>query len=282
MVGAYKPTSLQNALDVLAYTDCTVFAGGTDLMAKRKRWSGLEARFDRPVMIISDIEELQEIFMDKNFITIGAACSISQIIDSSLIPEAYKPVFQSMAAPSIRNMATLGGNICNASPAGDSLPLLYALNASLVVESCCRKKEVFIDEFIVGPGKTILDGDELVTEIKIPVEDFETCIYRKVGTRKANSLSKLSFIGLVRRQGEALADVRIALGAVAPKVVRCRDLEQEIIEAQKLGFIDVNEILKYYTDLIKPIGDQRSTALYRQQVAERLLADFLGSLNLKG
>jgi xanthine dehydrogenase FAD-binding subunit len=278
MVASYKPKTLQEALEILEFEDCTVFAGGTDLMVKKKQWAGLEPSFDKPVMFISEIKELTALYRDDKYIFIGAACTLSLLIDSEIIPSFYKDVFVEMASPSIRSTATLGGNICNASPAADSLPLLYALDAILLIENSCRKMEVPIDEFITGPGRNILKTGELITAIKIPIKEFAFAAYRKVGARKSTALSKLSFVGLANIDHEGLQDIRLAFGAVAPAVVRNRGIEEEIVSMYSSGFIDMYEINKYYGVLIKPIDDQRSTAEYRKSVCLRLLADFIKNI----
>jgi xanthine dehydrogenase FAD-binding subunit len=278
MVASYKPKTLKEALEILEFEDCTVFAGGTDLMVKKKQWAGLEPSFDKPVMFISEIKELTALYRDDKYISIGAACTLSLLIDSEIIPSFYKDVFVEMASPSIRSTATLGGNICNASPAADSLPLLYALDAILLIENSCRKMEVPIDEFITGPGRNILKTGELITAIKIPIKEFAFAAYRKVGARKSTALSKLSFVGLANIDHEGLQDIRLAFGAVAPAVVRNRGIEEEIVSMYSSGFIDMYEINKYYGVLIKPIDDQRSTAEYRKSVCLRLLADFIKNI----
>jgi len=275
MVETYMPKSLREALDLLEFKDCTIFAGGTDLMVRKKQWAGLPSSFDVPVVYISEIKELREIKRDEGHLYIGAACTFSELIESSLIPDFYKSVFVEMASPAIRNSATIGGNICNASPAGDCLPLLYALGASLVIESGCRKYEAAIEDFITGPGKIILKAGELVTQIKIPEKDFNIKKYRKVGARKSTALSKLSFVGLADMDDKGLHDIRIAFGAVSPTVVRNREIEEEIISMRNAGFLDIQEIKSYYDALIKPINDQRSTAYYRKACCKRLLEDFL-------
>jgi xanthine dehydrogenase FAD-binding subunit len=278
MVASYKPKTLKEALEILEFEDCTVFAGGTDLMVKKKQWAGLEPSFDKPVMFISEIKELTALYRDDKYIFIGAACTLSLLIDSEIIPSFYKDVFVEMASPSIRSTATLGGNICNASPAADSLPLLYALDAILLIENSCRKMEVPIDEFITGPGRNILKTGELITAIKIPIKEFTVAAYRKVGARKSTALSKLSFVGLANIDHEGLHDIRLSFGAVAPTLVRNRGIEEEIVSMYSSGFIDMYEINKYYGVLIKPIDDQRSTAEYRKSVCLRLLADFIKNI----
>ena len=275
MVNAYSPKSLKEALEAIVFTEYTVFAGGTDLMVKRKQWAGLLPIFDKPVIFISDLDELKQIRIEKGHLYIGAACTFSSLIESPLIPEFYKQVFMQIASPAVRNIATIGGNICNSSPAGDSLPLLYALDADLVIESSCRRVLMPIVDFITGPGRNILTSSDLVTAIKLPILDFEKTYYKRVSPRKSNALSKVSFVALANMENEVYKDIRIAFGSVAPTVIRSLDIEEEIITMSSQGDLDINQIIRDYASLIKPIDDQRSTALYRKEVCKRLLLDFI-------
>lgn len=277
MVITYRPKSLIEALESIVFNEYTVFAGGTDLMVKRKQWAGLMPTFDKPVMFISDLDELKQITIKDGFLFIGAACTFSGLIESPLIPEFYKQVFMQIASPAVRNSATIGGNICNSSPAGDSLPLLYALGADLIIESSCRRVEVPIADFIIGPGRNILTSSELVTGIKLPIQDFEKTCYKKVSPRKSNSLSKVSFVAMANIENDVYKDIRIAFGSVAPTVVRSLDIEEEIIAMSSQRNLDIGQIVRDYATLIRPIDDQRSTAFYRKEVCSRLLADFINS-----
>lgn len=275
MVNAYKPKSLIEALEAMAFTEHIVFAGGTDLMVKRKQWAGLLPNFDKPVIFISDLDELKQIRSEDESLYIGAACIFASLIDSPMIPDFYKEVFMQIASPAVRNMATIGGNICNSSPAGDSLPLLYALDAALIIENSCRKIEKPIADFITGPGRNTLTSSELVTAIKLPIQNFDKMFYKKVSPRKSNALSKVSFVALANMEKDVYKDIRIAFGSVAPTVIRSLDIEEEIITMSSQGILDRYQVIKDYATLIKPIDDQRSTAFYRKEVCKRLLAEFM-------
>jgi CO/xanthine dehydrogenase FAD-binding subunit len=277
MVITYRPKSLMEALEAIEFTDYTVFAGGTDLMVKRKQLAGLLPSFDKPVMFISDLSELKQVTIKDGFLYIGAACTFTDIIENYLIPEFYKEVFMQIASPAIRNSATIGGNICNSSPAADSLPLLYALDAALVIENSCRRAELPISDFITGPGRNILTSSELVTAVKLPIQSFEKTCYKKVSSRRSNALSKISFVALANIENDVYKDIRIAFGSVAPTVIRSLDIEEDIITMSSQHALDINQIARDYATLIKPIDDQRSTAFYRKEVCNRLLADFLGN-----
>lgn len=280
MVKAYRANSLTEALEIINKEDCLLFSGGTDLMVKNKQWSGVEPSFNKNVVFIGHLQELKKIQINGEFLTIGAACTCTDIAESFIVPEYFKEVFLLMASPAIRNIATIGGNICNSSPAGDSLPLLYALDAELVINSLYGTKTVPISEFILGPGKNRLKSNEILSDIKIKLSNFNNIFYKKVGTRRSTALSKISFIGLAKVNDKNIEDIRIAFGAVAPTTIRSRDIEKKIInmmpEIKEVH--DIKAIKQMYSELINPISDQRSTADYRKKTALRLLEKFLSNL----
>ncbi|KYH28922.1 MULTISPECIES: FAD binding domain-containing protein [Clostridium] len=279
MVGVYRPKTLKEALEIIDKEECIIFSGGTDLMVKNKKWSGVEPGFTNPVVFISDLKELKKIEKEHNTLRLGAACTCCEIAESSLVPDYFKEVFLNMASPAIRNIATVGGNICNASPAGDSLPLLYALEAKLILESVNGERKVPIQKFILGPGKNDIKENEILREIEIDIGDFNKFCYKKVGTRKSIALSKVSFMGLAKVDKGKIEDIRIAFGACGPKVIKDKTAESWIIKINSINNNELNYAKKIYSKLITPIDDQRSTADYRKNVCLRILEDFLITLN---
>lgn len=272
MVISYKPKSLVEALNIIKNEDCILFAGGTDLMVNRKIYFD-DKNSDKKVLFLSSIKEMKDVKAANDYIEIGSMTTLCSIEKNPLIPKALREAAKSMASPSIRNIATIGGNICNASPAGDTLPYLYAAGAKLVLESIEGKREVYIGDFIKGPRKKDIKKDEILTKIKIPVCDFDIWEFKKVGTRKSTALSKLSFTGLAKKKDGVLEDIRLSFGAVGPTVVRCRDYEDKIIEMGK--DIKIPEIIDMYSSAITPIDDQRSNVYYRKEVSLSLLSNFL-------
>lgn len=272
MVKVYRPINLEDALHIRLSVHARVLAGGTDLMVKR----GFLSAEEHPVLYISRLKELRQITSKKDELRIGAACTLSELLISTLLPDYLKGPLAEMASPAIRSIATIGGNICHASPAADMLPLLYALDAVLCLQSSAGEEAVAVQSFILGPGKTRLGEDQLLTEIRIPLAQGWRCTYRKVGMRRANSLSKLSFYALADRQTGRLRDIRIAFGAVAPTVVRCREAELAILSAKGLPLADhLQPILARYDKLLQPIDDVRSSRVYRRAIALRLLTQYL-------
>ncbi len=284
MVATFQPRTVAQVLDILRQPQPAVLlAGGTDLMIRRRNWSGLPPRFTEPVVLLNQVAELQTIAVGNERLTIGAGVTLRAIAEHPLAPEVLRQAVRLMASPAIRNRATLGGNICNASPAADTLPPLYVLGASVVLRSAVEEL-VFvlpIQDFILGPGRIALASNELLTAIEIPLAPtrYQTQYYQKVGTRKADALAKVSIAALAEQRGGRLIDLRIACGAVAPRVVRDAALEGRLLgrsTRQLPGLLP--EIMAGYEPLIQPIDDQRSTASYRKRVALGLIAGFCRGL----
>lgn len=272
------PNNLSEVVEILKTSNCKIIAGATDLMVKNKKKSK-DTLLKKRYIFISNIEELKKIELIENKLKIGACVTCSEIIDSPLVPQYIKEVIDTMASPAIRNTATLGGNICNASPVGDSLPLLYALEAKLLIVNNKGEKLIPIEEFIKGPGKIILEEYEILKEIVISLSDFNKIYFKKVGTRNSIALAKLSFMGMVKlNENKEIADIRLSFGAVAPTILKNKDLEQKIVSLKTLTKEHVEEILVNYRELIKPITDQRSDEYYRKEVSLRLLRDFLANI----
>lgn len=272
------PNNLSEVIEILKTGNCRIIAGATDFMVKNKKKSKDELSKKRYVFI-SNIKELKKIELIENKLKIGACVTCSEIIDNPLVPQFIKDVIETMASPAIRNTATLGGNICNASPVGDSLPLLYALEAKLLIVSNKEEKLIPIEEFIKGPGKIILEEYELLKEIAINLKDFNRIYFKKVGTRNSIALAKLSFFGMAKlNENNEIENIKLSFGAVAPTIVKNKDLEQKIVSLKTLTKDHVEEILTNYRELIKPITDQRSDEYYRKEVSLRLLKTFLENI----
>lgn len=276
MVIATTPTNIIEALDFLNEKDAIIMNGGTDLMVKKKSWSGTIPSFDKPILFINSLKELKQVFTEKNNLIIGSGCTFSQLERSPLVPTYLKVVIREIASPAIRNLATIGGNICNASPAGDILTPLYALDAKLRLVSRNKERIIPIKEFIIGPGKTLLNANELLTEIIIENYKNKKFYYHKLGTRRATALAKASFIGFYEVENNIIRDLRIAFGSVGPVIIKDRDLELSLVGGSiKDTKFKICEIVGRYSELIRPINDARSTAKYRKAVCLNLLRNFL-------
>lgn len=251
-----------------------IVAGGTDLFVKVR--AGILA--PSLLLDISAVDKLRTITEIDGKIDIGAAATFSEILDAKIV-QAKFPILTAAIAQlgsvQIRNRATIGGNIVNASPAGDSLVPLYLLDAMVIVRSADCSREIPIADFVAGPGQTVLAPAEFVERISIPLPDPHLApSFHKVGRRKALTISICSLGTLINRDNGTIKEARIAFGAVASTVVRVDDVESLLTGAT----IDVDLITatrRLVQRAIVPIDDIRASAAYRRQVAEDLLITIL-------
>lgn len=272
MVKWYTPKSIDNVLEILKKEKVIPFSGGTDLMVQHKNYHELNPNFDLPILYLGNVSEFSYIKSNDNSIEIGATTSLTDILNCSLTPKILKIAINQLASPSIRNMGTIGGNIGNASPAGDTLPPLYLLNAKINLLSPDCEKTIPISSFIKGPRQILLDDSEIITSITVDKVPNYNSFYRKIGTRKANSLSKLSVAVIGNILNGTFNDIRISAGAVAPTVVRNCEIEKKlkVIPISKIRE-NIKEIINLYKPLINPIDDQRSNAVYRKETTLNLI-----------
>ncbi len=276
MVRQVMPTTLNEALELLENENYVLFAGGTDLMVQNRSWSETPVAFKQSVMYLGMLSELDYIRKEEDYLAIGAMTSLETILHHPDTPEIMKAIISEMASPGIRNIATLAGNIGNASPAGDSLVGLYLLDGMLVLKNHHGERLIRIHDFILGPRKTALKGNELIAEIRIPHVVFSKTVFHKIGPRKADAISKLSFCGAYKLEQDIITDIRITFGAVYMTIVRNKELEQKMLcktKQELLAMLD--ELVNDYDQLIQPIDDQRSSRIYRKQVALNLLQKFI-------
>ncbi len=282
MSEGFIPQTLEEALEIMTANKVIPIAGGTDLMVQHRREGGISPRFEEPLLFLDKIDRLKRLEINSGQLIIGSGVLLRDLIKENRIPNVLSETARQMAAVTTRNVATIGGNISNASPAADTLPFLYAVNASIVLQSAENVREMPIEDFITGPGQTCRKSDELLVEVRIPVENFDVEYYRKVGTRKAMALSKISFAGLASFSEGKLSDIRIALGAVAPKIVRQKDIENRLKDLDGKEIKEAfPEIRKGYEKYIQPIDDARSSKEYRKAVSLDLIQAFIEDKILK-
>lgn len=276
MVKHYIPETLKEALRVLNAHDCYIMAGGTDLMVAKHQKSGLIPNFDKDVCYIANLKELQYIYEDEKGVHIGGGTKFTDIEESDIVPDLIVQIINELASPNIRNMATMAGNIANASPAGDSLVGLYLLDAKLELMSVDGSRLVPIQDFIYGVRKIHRHNNELIKEIFIPHHDNLNTYWKKVGSRAAESISKITFAGGYTVEDNKVTDLRMAFGSVNTTVVRHREIEEKYI-GMTLDELrnNVDNIVNDMSKFVKPITDQRSTKEYRFKVAMNILKDFL-------
>lgn len=247
-----------------------LYAGGTDLLVK------LRGKTAPPPALIclERIRELAEVRERKDIFFIGAAATHTSLLENAFLKKNF-PVLaralQALGSPPIRNMGTIGGNICTASPAADTLPPLYVLDAELELLSENGARRMPVSDFIMGPGKTKLQANEILSGIwlktspSFPIHHFE-----KVGQRNALAIAVVSLAALLETKQGAITRVRLAWGSVGPSVARSAEVEKMLV-GRPLCLETLQEAGKIAEGAVNPIDDIRGSAAYRRQVAGRLL-----------
>jgi CO/xanthine dehydrogenase FAD-binding subunit len=271
-----SPATLAEALDALAQDSGAwkPFAGGTDLMVL------LEAGrlSHRNYVNIWNLKELSGIEVTDSQVTLGALSTYTEVQNHPVLQEEFPMLCQAAKETggiAIQNRGTLGGNIVNASPAADSPPALLAYDAELELVSKADPRRIPYSGFHKGYKQMDIRPDELLRAIHLPRQTKElTHYYRKVGTRKAQAISKVCFAAVAGLKTGNIDHVRIALGSVAPIPLRCFKTENAL-NGQPLNDQTIAAAKRTLTDEISPIDDIRSTKDYRLQVSLNLLEDFL-------
>ncbi|HSD46049.1 MAG TPA: xanthine dehydrogenase family protein subunit M [Pyrinomonadaceae bacterium] len=270
------PASLADALALIGNEPGVwkPFAGGTDLMVL------LEAGRlpHRNYVNIWPLRELRGINVSDTHVTLGALTTYTEVQAHDVLRSEFPMLCQAASETgglAIQNRGTLGGNIVNASPAADSPPALLAYDAEIELVSNRGARWLPYDHFHLGYKQMDMRPDELLTRIRLPRTTAGlTHYYRKVGTRKAQAISKVCLAAAGRVENGVMNDVRIVLGSVAPIVLRCKQTE-EAVRGNAVTDDTVNQARETLMREITPIDDVRSTASYRLRVAANLLVDFL-------
>jgi CO/xanthine dehydrogenase FAD-binding subunit len=259
------PRSLREALRMLdAEGPLMPMAGCTDLYVALNLGELKGTTF----LNLWPLEQLRHIAVRDGVLSIGALCTYTDLMRSRLVQRRVPMLVaaaREVGGPQIQNRGTIGGNIANASPAGDTLPVLAAAGATVVLESVRGPRRVPFAELYTAYRRTVLRPDELIIAVEIPSTPGRQW-FRKVGTRAAQAISKVVMAAVDAGPGEA---PRIAVGSVAPTVVRLPRTEAALASGASIA--DAQRVL---SDEIVPIDDVRSTAEYRRRVAANLLASF--------
>lgn len=270
----FRPARLDEAIRIRAAEDAIPFAGGTDLMVRLRGCAGALPAFDRPVLFLDLCPELRGIRELPDGVEIGSMTTLAELASSARVHPGLREAVRQMGGPALRTVATIGGNICNASPAADTLPFLYAFDASVILAGRGRERTIPVREFISGPGRTVLGRTEILRAVVVPAWPPALWTWRKVGTRRANALTKVSLAACASFDRGRISRARIALGAVAPTVVRVEPLET-LLETRSTKEARA-ACAAAVVAAVRPIDDQRSTAEYRCEVAVGLVASFIG------
>ena len=271
----FAPKTLDEALDLLdKYKDknIKILAGGTDLLVKMKT---INLKVDY-LMNVKNILEIN--FLDTaDGLKIGAVTPLSHIIREEKIKMKYSALYEgimSMAAPAIRNMGTMAGNLGNASPAADTVPPLIAYGAEVKLQSKRGERTVLVEDFITGVGETIIETDEIITQINIPKINKNTGSAFLKKSRVKADLSKINLAVCLEREGNVCKDCKIVFGSVAIKALRAEKTEG-LLKGQMINSELIDKAAEEVSSEIKPIDDIRSTAEYRKAMSKEMLKDGL-------
>lgn len=276
------PRQLDEALRAMADGDATVLCGGTDLAPQTE--SGAR-QYQATLLNIRRIEGLGGIEATSGEVRIGATTTVSEIRRSAALADVAPVLVEAaerFASDQIRNAASLGGNLCNASPAGDMAPPLLVLDAS--VELACwrdgavQTRRVPLERFFVGPGKTARRPEELLTAVVFdrPAAGF-VGRFRKSGPRPALEISTVSTALGARIADGRLHDVRVAMGSVAPTPLRARHVEAAL-EGKPLDAAAIAAAVAATAEDVKPIDDVRASAWYRSHLARVFVEEVLNDV----
>ena len=272
MTSYLRPRELEEAVVArAAYPDWMVLAGATDLMVNANHKPVPPGIID-----LWRLPDLGFVRVADDMISIGAGTTWHEVerhpaIRDKLLPLALAA--REIGALQIQARGTLGGNVGTSSPVGDSLPVLLALDASIEVASVRGRRTIPYASYCTGYRKTVLASDELIVAAHLPIPDAATrTMWRKVGTRRAQSISKVMGAAAITLDGSTVVSARVALGAVADRPLRILAVETAV---RGLPLAQAAEAARQaLRGAITPIDDVRSTSVYRREVAENLVARF--------
>lgn len=261
-----------------AFPEGAVLAGGTDILVKLRK----TAAEPPAVFSLERLAELRRLETIGGELFIGAGVTIGELVASEFIKKTLPGLWQAAAvlgSPPVRHAATIGGNLCTASPAGDMLPPLYVFDAEVAIAGPQGRRRVKIADFIAGPGRTALIRGEIVTDIIVPLPSPEVfSAYYKVGKRQALAVAVASLaVCLKRDTGGAVGRIKLAWGSVGPTVTVLPAVE-ELLCGQRLTAPLLGQAGAMAAAGVRPIDDVRASAAYRRQLAGNLLLRLDGAL----
>ncbi len=265
-----RPRTVGEALVFLSRfgPQARVMAGGTDLLVKAKR----KLLFPSQVIDITAIDGFDSLKIDKNgTLLIGAAVTHNQVIVNKTIAEKYtalKEASSQLGSLQVRNLATVVGNICNASPSAETASALLVLGAKVVINNCQGLRVISLEDFFIGPGKTILVDGDIVTEVQIQEYFTNTgSAYIKLSPRRAMDTAIVGVSALVRIKPESdrCLECRIALGAVGPTPMRAYNAE-DVLVGENLSNALLVKAGAQAAEASRPIDDLRASAEYRKKM----------------
>ena len=271
-----EPTSLEEAFSILGRNQgARILAGGTDLIL------GIREKKIAPhvVVNIKKVPGLDQMRIDEHGgLRIGAVVTITAIEISEFVRTAF-PILadaaHSLGSFQIRNRATIGGNLCNASPAADTAPPLIALGAVAKIAGPKGERLVKLEDFFIGPGKTVVSKDEILVEIDVPNQPRESYgAYLKHGPRNAMDIATVNAAAMLNLRGQTCVDAKIVLGSVAPVPLRARKAEAEI-RGKAIDDPALRRVAEGACEECAPISDLRGSADYRKAMVKVLVRRLL-------
>jgi len=266
----FHPETIEEALSLaLKYKgECKFLSGGTDLLVQMRRGGVLPTY----IINIGGIRDQSYIRYDEQEgLRIGPLTTIHSMEASSIIREKFSILAEAvshMGTVQVRNRATIGGSLCNASPSADPAPPLMVLDSRVKIISGCGERVVPMEDFFTGPGQTVVGSDEMLAEIQVPkLMPQSSGVYLRQTTRKALDLAIVGVAVRVTMDDDVLRDVRIALGAVAPKPIRAKGAE-EILKGSEITNDLLEKAGQRASDESSPIDDVRGSADYRRKIVK--------------
>jgi len=274
------PKSIEETVEYLTelLAKTVILAGGTDVVVALRE----TGEKPRRIIDISRIQELKEIREEGGLIYLGALVTHREIAESKVI-RTYGNILaeatSQMGSPQVRNRGTLGGNLATASPAADTAPPLIALEATVLLKSLTKQREIPIEDFFLAPGKTVLQPDELILGVRFPkMKKIEKARYYKLGQRNAVSISIASIAIKAEIINNRFGRVRIGLGSVAPKPIRAIEAER-ILSNQPFNDKIIVQAAQSAMNRCSTITDLRATGEYRCKMVHKLTKELLLSFN---
>jgi len=274
----HRPQHLNELLALYSrFPDALLLAGATGATPAGEALQGAERIID-----LTTVQELKRIRRTDRFMDIGPALTISRILSTGrhVIPRVLYDALRSVGSPSLRNCATLGGNLALASPYSCPMTALLALESRLELRTTSGSRWLPVSRFAAGHGKTSLRRGEVLTSIRVPLAEWNLGVFKRVCTRGELAAPAVIFCGIGRLAKQEIQDLRFAIGAVNPTGIRDRRIETPLV-GQKLPLSgrEIDGVCAQLGELIEPVSDPFSTPEYRRITAVRVLRWFIEELN---
>lgn len=268
----FEPGTISEALSLLAQYDgeAKVIAGGMDLLVKMKQ-KALKPRYLVNIKLLSNLRDIR---LDRKVLSIGALATFRDVETTEAIKQEFEILSRAantMASPQVRNVGTIGGNLCNASPAADMAPPLIGLGAEVKIAGLKGERTIALEKFFIGPGKTVLTSDEILAEILVPAQAKHTgAAFLKFAHRmKDLAVASVAAVVTLDSRKSVCKEAKIVMGSVAPTVIRASSAE-EMLKGRGLSEEALREAGELAAKESRPISDVRGSAEYRVELIKVL------------